>query len=48
MVHIEIENVTGWEVVDPEGLKSKVDKEIQRMEQNDEENIVVLYFDFIP
>ena len=42
MVLIEVELVTGWEVVRPESLKNEVDSGVQRVEQDEK---VVLYFD---
>ena len=48
MVLIEIEMVTGWEAVNPESLKNEVDSGVQRVELDDKENKVVLYFDSMP
>ena len=48
MVLIEVELVTGWEAVTPENLINEVDSGVQRVEQDDEENKVVLYFDSMP
>merc|ERR1719495_726042 len=48
MVIIEVEMVTGWEAVNPESLKNEVDSGVQRVEQDDKENKVVLYFDSMP
>ena len=48
MVLIEVEMVTGWEAVNPESLKNEVDSGVQRVEQDDKENKVVLYFDSMP
>jgi len=45
MVLIEVELVTGWEAVSPENLINEVDSGVQRVEQDDKENKVVLYFD---
>jgi len=45
MVLIEVELVTGWEAVSPESLINEVDSGVQRVEQDDKENKVVLYFD---
>eukprot|EP00090_Calanus_glacialis_P012233 TRINITY_DN20713_c0_g1_i4.p1 TRINITY_DN20713_c0_g1~~TRINITY_DN20713_c0_g1_i4.p1 ORF type:complete len:1703 (-),score=467.37 TRINITY_DN20713_c0_g1_i4:343-5451(-) len=48
MVLIEVELVTGWEAVSPESLKNEVDSGVQRVEQDEKENKVVLYFDSMP
>jgi len=48
MVLIEIEMVTGWEAINPESLKNEVDSGVQRVELDDKENKVVLYFDSMP
>jgi len=48
MVLIEVEMVTGWEAVNPERLKNEVDSGVQRVEIDDKENKVVLYFDSMP
>merc|ERR1719233_8880 len=48
MVLIEVEMVTGWEAVNPGSLKNEVDSGVQRVEQDDKENKVVLYFDSMP
>ena len=45
MVLIEVELVTGWEVVSPERLKNEVDSGVQRVDEDEKENKVVLYFD---
>ena len=45
MVLIEVELVTGWEAVSPDRLINKVDSGVQRVEMDEEENKVVLYFD---
>jgi len=45
MVLIEVEMVTGWEAVNPQSLKNEVDTGVQRVEEDDKENKVVLYFD---
>merc|ERR1719228_537122 len=45
MVLIEVEMVTGWEAVNPQSLKNEVDSGVQRVEEDDKENKVVLYFD---
>merc|ERR1719474_2101652 len=48
MVLIEIELVTGWEAVNPQNLKNMVDTGVQRVEEDEKENKVVLYFDSMP
>ena len=48
MVLIEVELVTGWEAVSPESMINEVDSGVQRVEQDDKENKVVLYFDSMP
>ena len=48
MVLIEVELVTGWEAVNPESMINEVDSGVQRVEQDDKENKVVLYFDSMP
>jgi len=48
MVLIEIEMVTGWEAVNPQNLLNMVDTGVQRVEEDEKENKVVLYFDSIP
>jgi len=48
MVLIEIEMVTGWEAVNPQNLMNMVDTGVQRVEEDEKENKVVLYFDSIP
>ena len=45
MVLIEVELVTGWEAVSPDRLINEVDSGVQRVEMDEEENKVVLYFD---
>ena len=42
MVLIEVELVTGWEVVSPQSLKNEVDSRVQRVEEDEKENKVVL------
>merc|ERR1711936_1066788 len=48
MVLIEVELITGWEAVTPENLINEVDSGVQRVEQDEKENKVILYFDMIP
>merc|ERR1712228_192705 len=48
MVLIEVEMVTGWEAVNPQNLKNMVDTGVQRVEEDEKENKVVLYFDSMP
>jgi len=48
MVLIEIEMVTGWEAVNPQNLKNMVDTGVQRVEEDEKENKVVLYFESMP
>merc|ERR1719431_1671955 len=48
MVLIEVEMVTGWEAINPDSLKNEVDSGVQRVEQDDKENKVILYFDSMP
>eukprot|EP00092_Neocalanus_flemingeri_P108736 GFUD01139655.1.p1 GENE.GFUD01139655.1~~GFUD01139655.1.p1 ORF type:complete len:1716 (-),score=430.19 GFUD01139655.1:66-5213(-) len=48
MVLIEVELVTGWEAVTPENLINEVDSGVQRVEQDEKENKIVLYFDSMP
>jgi len=45
MVLIEVELVTGWEAVSPDRLINEVDSGVQRVETDEVENKVVLYFD---
>ena len=45
MVLIEVEMVTGWKVVNLENVKNVVDTGVQRVEEDEKENKVVLYFD---
>merc|ERR1719228_602793 len=47
MVLIEVELVTGWEAVTPENLINEVDSEVQRVEHEEKENKVILYFDMM-
>merc|ERR1712083_100521 len=48
MVLIEVEMVTGWEAVNPQNLKNMVDTGVQRVEEDEKENKVILYFDSMP
>ena len=45
MVLLEIELVTGWEVINPHDLKDEEDSVVQRVEMENKENKLVLYFD---
>jgi len=45
MVLVEVELVTGWEAVDPERLINEVDSGVRRVETDEKENKVILYFD---
>ena len=47
MVLMEVELLTGWEAVSPESLMNEVDSGVQRVEQDEKENKVVLYFDYM-
>ena len=47
MVLVEVELLTGWEAVSPERLINEVDTVVQRVEQDEKNNMVVLYFDQI-
>jgi len=47
MVLLELELVTGWEAVNPQRLRNQVKVGVQRVEEDEKENKVVLYFDQI-
>jgi len=45
MVVLELELVTGWEAVSPHRILNQVEFKVQRVEQDEKDNKVVLYFD---
>ena len=45
MVLVEVELLTGWRAVSPERLTNEVDATVQRVDLEEEDNMVVLYFD---
>ena len=45
MVVVEVELLTGWRAVSPERLTNEVDATVQRVDLEEEDNMVVLYFD---
>ena len=45
MVVAEVELLTGWRAVSPERLTNEVDATVQRVDLEEEDNMVVLYFD---
>ena len=47
MVLMEVELLIGFEAVSPESLMNEVDSGVQRVEQDEKENKVVLYFDYM-
>ena len=47
MVLVEVELLTGWRAVSPERLTNQVEALVQRVDQDEEDNMVILYFDQI-
>ena len=47
MVLVEVELLTGWRAVSPERLTNQVEALVQRVDQKEEDNMVILYFDQI-
>ena len=45
MVLLEVELVTGWRAVSPERLTNEVEALVQRVDTEEEDNTVILYFD---
>ena len=45
MVLVEVELLTGWRAVSPERLTNQVEALVQRVDLEEEDNMVVLYFD---
>ena len=45
MVVVEVELLTGWRVVSPERLTNEVEAQVQRVDMEEEDNMVILYFD---
>ena len=45
MVVVEVELLTGWRPVRPERLANEVEATVQRVDLEEEDNMVVLYFD---
>ena len=47
MVVVEVELLTGWRAVSPERLTNEVEAVVQRVDMEEEDNMVILYFDEI-
>ena len=47
MVLVKVEILTGWRAVSPERLTNEVDATVQRVDMEEEDNMVILYFDQI-
>ena len=46
MVVVEVELLTGWQAVSPERLTNEVNRGlVQRVDMEEEDNMVILYFD---
>jgi len=45
MVMLEVELVSGYSTVHPDSLINEIDSGVQRVEEDEKENLVVLYFD---
>ena len=45
MVLLELELLTGWRAISPERLTNEVEALVQRVDMEEEDNMVVLYFD---
>ena len=45
MVLVEVELLTGWRAVSPERLINEVETTVQRVDMEEEDNKVILYFD---
>ena len=45
MVVVEVELLTGWRALSPERLTNEVEAQVQRVDMEEEDNMVILYFD---